>query len=168
MKDYLEWDESIKLVYHLIEDEKYSLAMFVLIAINTGFRVEKIRKIRWINILDEHEIASNGVSICLNEDFYTVSNFIYNALGKPSITSYVILSYKKTPYSTQRINILLKEINEEYKLGVKKLTTHSFRKTFGRRIVEQSKNFYSVLCSLSKYFGHATSSITLDYLSLNE
>jgi hypothetical protein len=108
------------------------------------------------------------VTIHLNEDFYTISKYIYKVVGSPQLTEYVMLSYRKTPYSTQRINILLKELNIEFKLGVEKLTTHSLRKTFGRRIVEQSKNSYASLCSLAKYFNHASVGITLDYLSLDE
>jgi hypothetical protein len=167
-RNYMDWDCALELIYKLIEDEKYSIALVILIGINTGFRIDKIRKLRWINILNEHEIKIDGVSLLLNDDFYTALNHIYKCLGEPDKTSYILLSHKKMPYSTQRINILFKEINVEYNLGIDNFTTHSLRKTFGRRIVEQSKNTHAALSALAKYFNHASVSITLEYLSLEE
>ena len=166
--NYIDWDCALELIYKLIEDEKYSMALVVLIGINTGFRIDKIRKLRWVNILNEHEIKIDGILLFLNDDFYTALNHIYKCLGEPDKTSYVLLSRKKMPYSTQRINLLFKEINIEYNLGIDNFTTHSLRKTFGRRIVEQSKNPHAALSALAKYFNHASVSITLDYLSLEE
>ena len=165
-KDYLDWDDANRLIYNLIEDGRYCMAMLILIGINTGFKINRIRKLRWVNVLNKHEINTGGVFIHLNDDFYALSEHIYTCIGEPDKLSYVLLSHKKVPYSTQRINILLKGMNIEYKLGVDKLTTHSLRKTFGRRIVEESKNPQAALSSLSRYFNHASTTITIDYLNL--
>lgn len=167
MKKYVEWNCALDLIYKLIEDKNYRMAMFILISIHTGLKVNQIRKLKWINILNEYEIKDNNILLNVNDDFYNVSNYIYKQMGEPQKTEYILLSNKKCPYSVQRLNILLKDLNRQYKLGVKDLTTHSLRKTFGRRIVEQSQNQNATLFSLSTYFGHASPRITIDYLGLD-
>jgi integrase len=63
--------------------------------------------------------------------------------------------------------VLLKEIKEQYNLKIEHFSTHSFRKTFGRRIVEQAgENSEMALIKLSELFNHSNISITKRYLGL--
>lgn len=167
-KSFLEWNDAIDLIYKLIDDKNYNMALFITIGIYTGFLVSKIRSLRWINILNEQEMKINKIPLYLNNDFITVTNFLYKALGEPPKTQYALLSSKKMPYCVQRLNILLKDISKMYNLNIKDFTTHSLRRTFGRKIMNETKYFNSTLSSLSQYFGHSNTNITLNYLSLDE
>lgn len=70
--------------------------------------------------------------------------------------------------SIQRINIVLKEIKSKYGLiGVKHFSTHSFRKTFGRKVVEMAgENSEMALIKLAELFNHSNTAITRRYLGL--
>ena len=88
----------------------------------------------------------------------------------------------KTPYekcflnrygdviSIQRINIVLKEIKVKYMLkDIPHFSTHSFRKTFGRQVVEMAgENSEMALIKLAELFNHSSTSITRRYLGLRQ
>lgn len=70
-------------------------------------------------------------------------------------------------YSTQRINTLFKEIKYRYGLKIEHFSTHSMRKSFGRRIVEvASENSEFALIKLSELFNHSDVMTTRRYLGL--
>lgn len=72
-------------------------------------------------------------------------------------------------YSTQRINILFKEIKKKYNLKIEHFSTHSMRKTFGRKVYESSgENANMALIKLSEIFNHSNISITKIYLGIRE
>jgi integrase len=93
----------------------------------------------------------------------------FNTLGIKDKAERCFLSKKKVVYSIQRINVLLKEIKERYNLKIEHFSTHSFRKTFGRRVVEQAgDNSEMALIKLSELFNHSTPQITRRYLGLRQ
>ena len=56
-------------------------------------------------------------------------------------------------YSVQRINVRLKEIKSKYGIKIEHLSTHSLRKTFGRKVVENAGgNSEMALIKLSELF----------------
>lgn len=63
--------------------------------------------------------------------------------------------------------MLFKEIKEKYKLKVEHFSTHSLRKTFGRKVVEAAgSNSEMALIKLSELFNHADVMTTRRYLGL--
>ncbi len=72
-------------------------------------------------------------------------------------------------YSTQRINVLFKEIKKRYNLKIEHFSTHTMRKTFGRKVFESAgENANMALMRLSELFNHSNVSITKIYLGLRE
>ena len=66
--------------------------------------------------------------------------------------------------------MVLKEIKAKYGLiGVKHFSTHSFRKTFGRKVVEMAgENSEMALIKLAELFNHSNTAITRRYLGLRQ
>ncbi|RGJ46484.1 hypothetical protein DXD58_18540 [Bacteroides sp. D20] len=74
---------------------------------------------------------------------------------------------QKMVYSTQRINVLFKSIKSKYNLKIEHFSTHSMRKTFGRKVVEAAgENSEFALIKLSELFNHADVMTTRKYLGL--
>jgi site-specific recombinase XerD len=89
-------------------------------------------------------------------------------LGKP-LTEYCFISSKKMVFSTQRINVLLKEMKERYHLKIDNFSTHTLRKTFGRKVVEMAgENAEVALIKLMELFNHSSLAITKRYLGLRQ
>jgi integrase len=71
-------------------------------------------------------------------------------------------------YSRQHLNRLLKDTKREYKLSIANFSTHSFRKTFGRRIWHQDNYSEKSLILLSLIFNHADTQVTRKYLGITD
>ena len=82
---------------------------------------------------------------------------------------HVFVSLKKIVYTTQRINVMLKEIKATYKLNIKNFSGHSLRKTFGRQVFSMSvENSEMALIKLMQIFMHSNMNITKRYLGLKD
>lgn len=81
----------------------------------------------------------------------------------------ILLSQKGTTYSTQRLDVILKEIKAKYKVKVKNFSCHSLRKTFGRQVYNQNpENAEQALVMLMDIFNHSSLAITKRYIGLRQ
>jgi integrase len=173
--DYIPWDEAINLVRRLYKDGNYVMSAFVGVGIFTGLRVTDLRNLRWCDLLGEEVVTiiehktKKKRQIKLNKELQDLLKGCYKELKVTQDTQHIFLSQKKTTYSIQRLNVLLKELRSKYHLHCKHISNHSLRKTFGRRIFEMASNGGGqemALIKLSKIFGHANTQITRRYLGL--
>ena len=74
-----------------------------------------------------------------------------------------------TVYSIQYINRRFKEIKRKYALKIENFSTHSLRKTFGRKVVESAgMDAEMALIRLSELFNHRDVATTRRYLGLRQ
>ena len=93
----------------------------------------------------------------------------YKSLGEPRMSEPMFMSKKRTVYTVQRINMMLKMCREKYGLDIEHFSTHTFRKTFGRNLINLSReNAEMALVKLSEIFGHSSTAITRRYLGLKQ
>jgi len=172
--DYIDWDKAVNCVHRLFKDGDYRMSAYIASAIFAGLRVSDLRQLRWFQLQGDQTIEIKEKKtgkvriIKLNPDFQKHIRDCYQALKIQNPNELCFLSQKKTVYSTQRLNIKLKEINKKYRLGVKNMSNHSLRKTFGRRIFDMASETSKELCliKLSQVFGHSDCAITKRYLGL--
>lgn len=171
--DYIEWNTMSNLVRRLYKDGDYRMSLLIGCGCFFGLRISDILQLSWDMLLDKDSFMLNEKKtdkrriIRINDGFQKHIKDCYNALGIQEKSQKCFLSNKKVVYSVQRINVILKEIKEKYHLKVEHLSTHSFRKTFGRRIVEQAgENSEMALIKLSELFNHSSPQITRKYLGL--
>ena len=172
--DYIEWEKAINVVHRLYKDGDYRMSAYIACAIFAGLRVSDLRQLRWVQLQGDQTIEIKEKKtgkiriIKLNPDFQEHIRDCYKALKITNPNELCFLSQKRTVYSTQRLNIKLKEINKKYRLGVKNMSNHSLRKTFGRRIFDMASETSKELCliKLSQVFGHSDCAITKRYLGL--
>ena len=105
----------------------------------------------------------------INKGFQKHIKQCYDALHIENEDEKCFLSRKKMVYSTQRINILFKEIKEKYNLKIEHFSTHTMRKTFGKRVFTQAgTDAPMALMHLQTLFNHATPTITKKYLGITD
>ena len=107
--------------------------------------------------------------IKINKGFQKHIKDCYDALGKPDKEQPCFLSNKGSVYSIQRINAHFKEIKAKYGLKIKNFSTHTMRKTFGRKVVDAAgPNAEAALIRLSELFNHSSVQVTRRYLGLRQ
>ena len=173
--DYIEWDTMLNLVRRLYKDGDYRMSLLVGCGSFTGLRISDLLTLTWDMLLSNdyfiviEKKTGKKRTIKINSDFQKHVRDCYDALEIEDISEKCFISRKGTVFSVQRINILLKEIRAKYGLKIEHLSTHSLRKTFGRKVVELAgDNSEMALIKLSELFNHSGPQVTRRYLGLRQ
>ena len=173
--DYLQWDTMLNLIRRLYRDGDYRMSLFIGAGCFFGLRVSDLRKLTWSMLLDDDKFVLNEQKtgkrrvIKINTDFQNHIRMCYEALKIQDMEEQCFLSRKRQVYSTQRINVKLKEIKRKYNIKIENFSCHSLRKAFGRKVFESSgENAQMALVKLSELFNHSSVAITKIYLGLRE
>lgn len=171
--DYIEWDTMLSLVRRLYCDKEYRLSLLVGCGSFFGLRISDLLTLTWGMLLDGHSFivvekkTGKRREIKVNANFQKHIVDCYKALNILDKNEKCFISRKKVVYSTQRINVLFKSIKTQYGLKIEHFSTHSMRKTFGRKVVETAgENSEFALIKLSELFNHADVMTTRRYLGL--
>ena len=173
--DYMEWDVMLSLIRKLYRDGYYRMSLLIGCGCFFGLRISDILTLTWSMLLDDDKFTLNEKKtnkrrvVKINVDFQQHIKQCHDALGIKNNGEKCFLSQKKVVYSTQRINVLLKQIKKQYNLKIEHFSTHTFRKTFGRKVFESAgENANMALMRLSELFNHSNVGITKIYLGIRE
>ena len=173
--DYMEWDSMLSLIRRLYRDGDYRMSLLIGCGSFFGLRISDLRTLTWSMLLNEDKFVINEKKtgkrreVRINKDFQKHIRDCHDALQITNDNEKCFLSHKKMVYSTQRINVLLKEIKKKYHLKVEHFSTHTMRKTFGRKVYESSGNDAAMaLMRLSELFNHSSPKITKVYLGIRQ
>lgn len=174
--DYLRWDTMLNLVRKLYRDGNYIMSLYIGCGAFFGLRVSDTKRLTWRMLLNDstftivEQKTQKKRTIKINADFQKHIRKCYNALGGRNIDDMCFVSQKHTIFSTQRLNVLLKEVKERYKLkDIEHFSNHSLRKCFGRKVVEMAgENSEMALIKLSELFQHSSVNVTRRYLGLRQ
>jgi integrase len=170
--DYLPWDSMQVLVQKLIRKEDNKFALLIAVGAYTGLRISDILRITWTDLLssDEIEIQEHKTgkmrTIHIHSELREFINIVWN-VTELNDAKFIFTNRDRRVYCIQYINRRLKQYNRTYQLGVR-FSTHSFRKSFGRRIWSQNNHSEKSLILLSQIFNHSSISITKRYLGIRE
>ena len=173
--DYLEWDTAMALIRKLYRDGDYRFSLLIGCGCFFGLRISDLRILTWSMLLDEDSFMINEQKtskrriIKINKSFHKHIEDCCEALKITDKQQPCFISNKGGIYSIQRINVHFKEIRVKYGLKIKNFSTHTMRKTFGRKVVESAgKDAEMALIRLSEIFNHSSPQITRRYLGLRQ
>lgn len=171
----LEWDTMLSLVRKLYRDGDYRMSLLIGCGAFFGLRISDTLSLTWSMLLNDdkfviYEKKTNKRRVVkINKGFQKHIKDCYYALHITNEDEKCFLSRKKMVYSTQRINILLKEIKKKYNLKIEHFSTHSLRKCWALKVYKESGNDASLaLQKLSLMMNHASVSVTRTYLGITE
>lgn len=173
--DYLDWNVMLNLIRKLYRDGDYRMSLFIGCGCFFGLRVSDLRKLTWSMLLNDDKFIINEQKtskrrvVKINSDFQKHIKQCYEALNIQDMDEACFLSRKNAVMTTQRINVILKEIKRRYNVKIDNFSCHSLRKAFGRKVFESSgENAQMALVKLSELFNHSSVAITKIYLGLRE
>lgn len=173
--DYLEWDTMLSLVRKLYNDGDYRFSLLIGCGSFFGLRISDLRTLTWSMLLDGDSFMLNEKKtgkrriIKINRGFQKHIQDCYDALKITARQQPCFISNKGSVYSIQRINAHFKEIKVKYGLKIKNFSTHTMRKTFGRKVVESAgKDAEMALIRLSELFNHSSVQVSRRYLGLRQ
>ena len=173
--DFLQWADMTNLVRNLFDDGKPTLSLLVACGCFFGLRISDLLSVRWSQLLnqDSFDITEKKTgkrrTIRINAQLQKHIKACHKVIAPASLNTACFISQKNTVYSIQRLNTILKELKYSYRLNIDNISTHTLRKTFGRRVYEQAgTNSEHALVMLSEIFNHSTTTITRKYLGIKE
>lgn len=159
--DYLDFDEALKVGMKLIESkENPRLGLLIIVGINLGVRMENLLEFKFEDLRKETVDIIEGNNgkkrtLYINDNIRTALSLFQNEFN-----GFAFKSQKKTIYSQQQVNRLLKKYFKE------NISSHSLRKSFGRRVWENYGKSESILVYLCKLFQHTNVNFTRIYLGI--
>lgn len=156
-----------------MDDGEYKLSLLISFGTFLGLRIGDYRNLRWNEVLDKSELilcegkTKKRREVKLNSQLQKHIQLCYDSIQPYSREEPIFLSQKKTVFTIQRLNVMLKELKARYNLKIHNFSTHSLRKTFGRKVFESSGvNAELALVKLSYLFNHSNTTVTRRYLGI--
>lgn len=173
--DYVEWDVAMNLVRRLYRDGNYRMSLLIGCGCFFGLRYSDLSRLTWEQLLtgDSFTVYEQKTGkrreIRINKGFQDHIRDCYTAMRIRDIKAPCFLNRFGSILTNQMVNRHFKLIKVRYQVKVRNFSTHSLRKTFGRRVVDMAgSNAEMALIKLSEIFNHANPMITRRYLGLRQ
>lgn len=164
--DYLDFDYVSGVASRLRKNPKTKLISdYITISSNTGLRSSDVLKLTWEDLrkdklpITETKTKKKKV-VRINENIH--------AIISPEDTGSPFLTRQNTIISIRQVNNLLKVVfADDIKKGLN-ISSHTLRKTFGRRVYKINKETEASLITLSDIFNHTSIKTTKLYLGIRQ
>ncbi len=144
----------------------HNIGLYIIVSINTGLRASDILKLKWSDLSSDKLILKEQKTkklreIALNENLQNV------IADNKQNQEHIFISRKGSVYCIQQINRVLKDVFK-IEAKTKNISTHSLRKSFGRRVWENDNQSERALVYLMELFNHSSLAITKRYLGIRQ
>jgi integrase len=172
---FLEWDTFQNLIRKLERDGEYKFCVLIATGVYTGLRISDLLSLKKSDVLDKTILEINEGKtgkprkIKINDDLKNIlDRVVPKYINDDQDQSLFMNRFGNKPIDKSYVNVKLKDISKKYKLKVNGFTTHSFRKTLGRRVVEVNNYSNESLLLLTELFNHSNMAITKRYLGIRQ
>ena len=172
--DYMEWNTMLNLVHRLYRDKDYTMSLLIGCGAFFGLRISDLLGLTWNMVLSDtftitEKKTKKKRTIKVNENFQKHIADCYKAMAIKDRNDYCFKSKKGTIFSVQRINVKFKYIKVKYGVKINNFSTHTLRKTFGRKVFESAgEQSEMALVKLMELFNHSSVAITKRYLGIRQ
>jgi integrase len=173
---FIDWNDFISLITRLEKDKEYKFCLLVSIGVFTGLRISDLLTLKYSDILEDdvflitEKKTKKERSIKVNSTLKEIVQRIYYKSEISNLNEFIFLNKFGTKcIDKSYVNVKLKELLIKYRIRVKgNVSTHTFRKTLGRRVVEVNNYSSESLVLLMELFGHSNMGITKRYLGITK
>ena len=170
--DYLDFDSTLNKSMRLLKNDpkNYKIAFLAIVGINFGLRISDILSLKHKDIkkdsftLIERKTGKQRI-IEVNDNVKKGYDIYRKRLGLINDDDFIFISQKGSVFSIRQVNRMLQS---NYGSKKKNVSSHSLRKTFGRRVWDNDNNSERALILLSKIFNHSTTQTTRTYLGIQQ
>jgi integrase len=173
---YIEWNDFISLITRLEKDENYKFCLLVSIGVFTGLRISDLLTLTYSDLLNNETFTLREMktkkqrSIKVNKDLKEIVSRVVSKSNITNLNQLIFINkYGTKSIDKSYVNVKLKELVKKYRIKLDgNVSTHTFRKTLGRRVMEVNNYSNESLVLLMELFGHSSMSITKRYLGIRE
>jgi integrase len=172
----MEWNTFLGLSQRLKDDKLYRDYLLITLGCYFGLRISDLLSIKWDDVIDKTELhiqeskTKKARLITFNPKVIEAIKFSSNELRSDEHwnSEYVFANRWGGQLSVSYINKRLKVIFSKYHVKVQNPSSHTLRKSFGKRIYEMDNQSERSLIYLSDIFGHSSTAITRRYIGITQ
>jgi integrase len=173
---YIEWGEVQLLISRLERDKNYKFCLLVACGVYTGLRISDLLQLKYSDILGAETFVKvesktgKRREIKVNQQLRELVQRLYEIQQVQQSDSLMFLNkYGTKPIDRCYVNAQLKVIVSKYRIKTGgNVSSHTFRKSMGRRVMDVNNYSNESLILLSEVFGHSNPSITMRYLGIRQ
>ncbi len=166
--EHLEEIELNKLLKYLYQNELWIYYIMVRLGVSTALRYSDLSRIRWCDVLNKKALTikekktAKVREIPLQPELVDTIQKVYTKMGTSNLNKVII------PLHIRTINKQIKLYAAKAGIRGKRISTHTWRKTFGREVWRRNNFSEGSLVKLSQLFNHSSIAITRIYLSITK
>lgn len=173
----MEWNTMLGLTDRIKRDGQLRDYLLITMGCYFGLRISDLLSLKWCDVIDKEELViqesktKKSRTISFNEKVVGAINLCSNELRSKDSqwnSEYVFANRWGGQLSVSYINKRLKVIFSKYNVKVQNPSSHTLRKTFGKRIYEMDGQSDRSLIYLSDIFGHSSTAITRAYIGITQ
>ena len=171
----VDWNSMLGLLVRLNKSNRIGEYLLIGTGSYLGLRASDLLNLRWTDVLDKEELTITekktgkirqiSINSSLHEILLKVSGELTRQ-GNFNIDQHLFVNRNGRKVSIQYINRLLKKTFSDYGVKTQNASTHTLRKTFGKRVWEMDGKSERSLIYLSQIFNHSSVSITRRYIGI--
>jgi integrase len=173
---YMEWNDFFSIITRLEKDENYKFCLLISIVVFTGLRISDLLTLTYSDLLNNETFTLREMktkkqrSIKVNKDLKEIISRIVSKSNITNLNQLIFINkYGTKSIDKSYVNVKLKELVKKYRIKLDgNVSTHTFRKTLGRRVMEVNNYSNESLVLLLELFGQSSMSITIRYLGIRE
>ena len=172
---YIEWNLIHQIIADLVGKRKHHRALLITVGIYTGLRISDFLAIRWIDLLDKDVYVTNEKKTGKRREIQIhpiLKKMVLDTyiIKEPASGDYLMFGSPTYPYKPLPLAVINKWLVSACKgYPVKgRPSSHTLRKTFGRRIWENNNKSDSALVMLGELFNHRDPITTRRYLGIRQ
>ena len=173
----MDWNAMLGLTQRLKQDRMYRDYLLITVGCYFGLRIGDLLKLRWNDIAGKSELilteekTGKRRKITINAKVGEAVNLCFKEHRlKPNFNEngYMFANRWGAPITISYVNKRLKFLFAKYHVSVQNPSSHTLRKTFGKRVYESDNKSERALIYLSEIFSHSSIAITRKYIGITQ
>jgi integrase len=171
----IQWNTILGLLNRLKKEKRNKEYLLIGTGCYLGLRASDMLNLHWSDLLNKNEIIIKEQKtgkirlITINDSLKDILSFASEQQikkGDFEANQYIFANKRGEKSSIQYINRLLRKTLNDYGIKTPNASTHTLRKTFGKRVWEMDGKSERSLIYLSQIFNHSSTSITRRYIGI--
>jgi integrase len=172
----MNWDDFKSLISKLERDGEYKFCLLIATGVFTGLRIGDLLLLKFMQF-EESDIltiqekkTSKTRRIKINPDLKEIVQRIKTKMEVLDSDTWMFLNkYGTKPIDKSYVNVKLKEIFRAYNIYIDgNISSHMFRKTLGRRVLQMNNYSNESVILLMNIFNHSSMGMVKKYLGIRE
>lgn len=173
----IEWKSLLGLLVLLKKNNRIREYLLVGTGVYLGLRASDLLSLKWSDLLEQDVVSiqekktGKRRNISINPSLKEILIYVSSEQqrqGKFNLDAYLFANRKGEKVSIQYINRVLKKTFSDYGIKTQNASTHTLRKTFGKRVWEIDGQSERSLIYLSQIFNHSSTTITRRYIGITD